>query len=362
MLAGSVGMAVMDPHERARVLILEHGWNATSYQILNPGFLLWFNPDDSAVVGYVERHGVRVVAGVPVCEEAILRGVVAEFETQAARDGFDVAYFCVERRSISIWREDPTRAAIVVGAQPVWKPASLVHAMRTHASLRAQLNRASNKGLTVERWTAERAGSSSELRACLDEWLDRRGLPPLRFLVEPDTLPNLLDRHVFVALRDARAVGFLVVAPIPDRGGWLIEQNVRGHAAPNGTIEALLFAAARWMCDNDDAMVTLGLSPLSLHAPPSEVPPPRSVRALFAWIRIYGRRFYNFEGLDTFKSKFRPDEWEPVYAVVSRRERTWKGLIAIGAAFGGTSVIPFAAKVLRHAIAQELSRVRRRIK
>jgi phosphatidylglycerol lysyltransferase len=352
----------MGPHERARALILEHGRNATSYQILNPGFLLWFNRDHTAVVGYVEHHGVRVVAGIPICADAILADVVVDFERQAARDGFDVAYFCVERYAVRLWGDDATRAALVVGAQPVWQPASLVRAMRTHSSLRAQLNRAANKGVRVEQWDAARAESSQKLRSCLNQWLDRRGMPPLRFLVEPDTLPVLMDRRAFVALRGDEVVGFLIAAPITQRKGWLIEQNVRGDAAPNGTIEALLFAAAEWMCDNGDALVTLGLSPLSIHAPQSEIAPPRSVRALFAWLRIHGRRFYNFEGLDKFKAKFRPDAWEPVYAVVNRRERTWKGLIAIGAAFGGTSVIPFAAKVVRHAVAQELSRVRRRMK
>ena len=55
--------AGMTPHDRARALVLAYGWNATSYQILNPGFSLWFNRECTAVAGYVEQHGVRVVTG-----------------------------------------------------------------------------------------------------------------------------------------------------------------------------------------------------------------------------------------------------------------------------------------------------------
>lgn len=356
------GYAVMEPHERARALVLEHGWSATSYQILNPGFLHWFNPSQTAVVGYVEHHGVRVVAGVPVCAESEIGAVAAQFEEQAARDGHDVAYFAVEERTASLWRGHTDRAAIVIGAQPVWRPHALMDALRSHSSLRAQLHRAANKGVRVAEWSCDRAEHATALRHCLDEWLHRRGLPPLRFLVEPNTLPSLLDRHIFVATRgNDEVVGFLVAAPISGRHGWLIEQNVRGDAAPNGTAESLLFAAAEWMAARGDALITLGLSPLSQYAPHSGATPPRSVRALFAWLRIHGRRFYNFEGLDTFKAKFRPESWEPVYAVLRQPEHTWRALIAIGAAFGGTSVLPFAAHVVRHAVTQELARVRRRI-
>lgn len=45
----------------ARRLINLHGWNATSYQILNPGIERWFSAADEAVAGYVTSNGYRVV-------------------------------------------------------------------------------------------------------------------------------------------------------------------------------------------------------------------------------------------------------------------------------------------------------------
>ena len=47
-------------------LVLQYGWNATAYQIINPGIRRWFSSDQDAVIGYVEHYGVRVVAGAPV--------------------------------------------------------------------------------------------------------------------------------------------------------------------------------------------------------------------------------------------------------------------------------------------------------
>ena len=65
---------------RARELVLAHGWNATAYQIVNPGIAHWFSARGDAVVGYMRSARTRVVAGAPVCEEPRLREVVDEFE------------------------------------------------------------------------------------------------------------------------------------------------------------------------------------------------------------------------------------------------------------------------------------------
>ena len=41
-------MSTLDP-ERRRVLAVlrRHGWNATSFQVLEPGFRYWFADDDA---------------------------------------------------------------------------------------------------------------------------------------------------------------------------------------------------------------------------------------------------------------------------------------------------------------------------
>ncbi len=62
------------------------------------------------------------------------------------------------------------------------------------------------------------------------------------------------------------------------------------------------------------------------NTPLGSAAPPPAVRALLAWLRLHGRRFYNFKELDAYKAKFRPEEWEPVYAVMNAGLDTWKAL------------------------------------
>jgi phosphatidylglycerol lysyltransferase len=351
---------VARPLADARALVLSYGWNATAYQIVNPGISHWFTQGGDAVVGFVERGLTRVVAGAPVCAPSRLDAVVAEFEETAAREGRRVCYFGAEERLEGLLRDRRTHAAVLLGAQPSWNPSHWSGILATKASLRAQLNRARNKHVTVSPMPSMEAAREPALRRVLDEWLTTRGLPPMHFLVEPETLSRLADRRVFVARRENDIVAFLVASPAPARKGWLIEQFVRGRNAPNGTVELLLDAAVRTFADEGFEYVTLGLAPLSRHgvAPVSN---PLWLRTALRLVRAHGRRFYNFEGLDRFKAKFQPDRWEPVYAIVNQRRFSVRTLYAVAAAFSDRSVLSTVLRALWRAMRTEFRWLRRRL-
>lgn len=342
----------MHPVDRARTLVLRHGWNATSYQILNPGIDLWFSAADDAVVGYARRHGVFVAAGAPVCEPARLLEVSDEFEATAAAEGCRVCYFGVESRFEQV-RTATAHASVLIGAQPGWAPDAWTGMLASHASLRQQVSRARNKGMRVEEWPANLATDHPELLDCLREWLDGRGLPPLHFLVEPRTLSRLEDRRVFVASRGADVIGFLVATPIPRRRGWLVEQIIRRGGAPNGTSELLIDAAVSAMAVAGDRYVTLGLAPLSRRAGVPGRRGPVWLRLVFGWTRAHVHRFYNFEGLEAFKAKFRPAVWEPIYLVTDGGRADTRLMYAVAGAFSDRSLPSTLGRALASAVRQE---------
>jgi phosphatidylglycerol lysyltransferase len=339
--------------ERARELILQLGWNSTCYQLLNPGIEHWFSREYDAVIGYTEWARVRVVAGAPVCRHDEILAVVREFERDSAEAGRSVCYFASEARLERALADDARYHRLLLGAQPVWTPSVLAERFTAKASLRMQLSRSWNKGVVVEEWTAPDAEANPDLQRILREWLSTRGLPSLHFLVEPQTLQNLRDRRILVALRAREVIGFVNLSPVPLRNGWLVEQFVRGKRAPNGTIELLLHRAAEVLAESGAEYLTLGLSPLShIGEWPSETSP--LIRALFFWARAHGKRFYNFTGLEFFKTKFEPERWEPIYAIVSPRGSMLCSLYAIACAFtNGHPMRDIAIGALR-AVKQEL--------
>ena len=345
----------------ARRLVNLHGASSTAYQILNPGIERWFAAEHDAVVGYVTCYGYRVVAGSPVCPPESLAAVVEAFEDETHRLGLWTCYFAAEDRLARLLARRGPFDRILLGAQPVWRPSSWPAILAGKASLRAQLNRARNKGVTATHWPTEKAMGHPDLERCLEEWLATRGLPPLHFLIEPETLGRLHDRKVFVAEKAGRAVGFLVASPVPKRNGWLVEQDIRGARAPNGTTELLLSAAIEEMRRESAEYVTLGLSPLSRRA---GILAPRQawwLRFLLGWMRAHGQRFYNFDGLDAYKAKFLPEAWEPIYAITSERRVGPGTLYAIAGAFGKMSPVELALRGLARAVVAELRWLRGRL-
>lgn len=331
-----IAIPVPDSAQRlARDLILRFGWHATAYQILNPGFQFWFSQQKDAVIGFVRFAGVRVVAGAPICASDRLAQVVAEFEQDALVTNEKICFLGCQTRLYSLLAETGNHSAIIVGAQPVWHPLHWPEMLAHRASVRAQLNRARNKGVIAREWAGELETDLPALKECLKAWLDSRGLPPLHFMVEPQILTQLLDRRLFVAQRGNRVEGFLVASPIPGRKGWLLELIARRPDSPNGTAEILVDNAMQTMCQEGSEYVTLGTSPLSQRAQGITLTThyPLWLRLAFAWARAHGSRFYNFDGLDAFKAKFHPESWEPIFAISNEPVFSLKTLFAITGAF-----------------------------
>ena len=54
-------------------------------------------------------------------------------------------------------------------------------------------------------------------------------------------------------------------------------------------------------------------------------------------MRAHGTRFYNFRGLEHFKAKFRPQAWEPVFAIAAEPRIRLANLYAVMGVFTGRS-------------------------
>ncbi len=355
-------MTDLDNFERARELVMRYGWNTTCFQIVNPGIEYWFGSDGESVAGYVTSGKVRVVAGAPVCRGEDLAQVAADFEKDAAALGETVCYFGAEARLESVYHSSEHHAKVLLGAQPVWHPNHWQDVIAKRSSLRAQLNRARNKGVAVREWSREEAHNNSKLRKCLEAWFTLKGLPPLHFVIEPETLERLENRRIFVAERDSDVAAFLILSPIPERNGWLTEQFPHHPKAPNGTVELMMDAAIRKLADEGYEYVTLGLSPLSKRAKIEPFDNPAWLRFTLAWFRKHGQRFYNFDGLDAFKSKMTPEYWEPVFAISNEPQVSGKTMWAITSAFADNRPFTIFGKGLARAARAEVRNFGRWIK
>ncbi|MFT3788228.1 MAG: phosphatidylglycerol lysyltransferase domain-containing protein [Tepidisphaeraceae bacterium] len=333
----------MSSLDAVRDLVMRYGWNAMAFQIVNRGIEHWFSERGDAVIGYARAAGTRVVAGAPVCAGN------------------------ASPKSLTSGSATPRwpRSASATSVRPVACSMSSASCLRIRSSCSArnrcgtrthgqtwcritarcaQLHRAANKQVRIDEWPIERATRHPELQHILDAWLDTRGLPSMHFMVEPQTLDRLEGRRVFVATREGAVVGFVVASPVPSRCGWLTEQFVRAPGAPNGTIELLLDFAIRRFASEGAEYLTMGLVPLAEHNWDPHRYSPTWLRWTMRAARKFGRRFYNFEGLDSFKSKLRPDDWEPIYAISNEAHFSPRMIWAIASVFAAGSPIGLVAR------------------
>lgn len=289
-----------DDRTRVLALLKRHGWNATSFQILEPGFRYWFHGDD-ACIGYVDT-GRAWVAAAPVATPDQFPTLIAAFVATAAAAHRRVCCFATEARFVDAtdWR------SLRIGDQPVWRPSDWAATLAATKSLREQLRRARAKDVTVRAITPDELAADHPIRIQLDaliaRWLASRPIAPMGFLVQVDPFTFPAERRYFVALAADRVVGFLGVIPIYARHGWFFEDFLRDPSAPNGTVELLVDAGMRAAAEAGIEHVTFGLVPLA-----GEVG---------AWLRAarrWGRTLYDFDGLRAFKAKFRPAAWDPIF-------------------------------------------------
>ena len=289
-------------------LLKRHGWNATSFQILEPGFRYWFDGDD-ACVG-VRRH--RAARGSPRARRSRPPSgsaeVAARFVAGGARGGparrassppsarFRDAHRlarAAHRRAAGVGsgalgRARARRAAACASSSGARAP-------RACACARVDAERARRRGRRCAR----------QLEALIARWL-RDAADGADGLPRPGAAVRVRRRAPLLRRRARR------------RGGRLPRRRCRSMRAAAGS--------SRTSC----AIPTRRTAPPSCSSTPAMRAAARGgqpLRHARAWCRSPGpvepagcarragcrRALYDFDGLRAFKAKLRPDAWEPIY-------------------------------------------------
>ncbi len=295
--------------QRVFELLKRYGSAANSFQILQSQFEYWFH-DDDACVGYIDTGRAWVAAGTPIAAENRLLGVARAFASRSQTHGRRCLFFGTE----SNFAGSSGFQSALVGHQPAFHTDDWPIQAGSSRALRRQLRRAHAKGIQIERLDLSMTEGQSfervkrEIELLVDRWLSTKRLPPLGFLSQVQPFTFSAERRYFLARHRGTLVGAAVLAPIYARGGWLVEYLLRAPGAPNGTVESLVDAAVRDARCCGDQFVTLGLTPLT-----------GNVTGCLRAARRVGSCFYDFIGLERFRSRLLPSTWSPVYIVFPQK-------------------------------------------
>ncbi|HTU62853.1 MAG TPA: DUF2156 domain-containing protein [Polyangiales bacterium] len=307
------------PMQAVLEAVRSYGYNATAFQVLEPGFAYWFAPNGAGTVAYVDTGSAWVAGGAPLAPAEKLAEVARQFEKAAALSGRRACFVAVEQRFLHAASQLGLQA-LQIGEQPVWDPQAWPAIAKSSRSLREQLRRARAKGVTIHLLEPEQlADPASPLRAQVEQllraWLSSRNMAPLGFLVQLHVFSYVAERRCFIARQHDRVIGFLGMIPVYARGGWFIEDFLREPNAPNGTSELMIDAAMQAAAQKGARFVTLGLSPLAGTVVPA-----------LQWVSRFGAALYDFAGLRAFKAKLKPERWDPIYIAFQPRTGGWLAL------------------------------------
>lgn len=319
----------LDPdRQRALAILRGHAWTTVSFQLLESDFTYWFDSGPDAFVAYVDTGAAWVAGGAPIAPAHRLAEVARRFAAAAEAACRRVCFFGCEQR----FADASGLPSLMLGEQPIWSPAAWTERLDQHPSLRAQLRRAHNKGVTTRVVHTLDEPLRSQIVELAARWLATRKMAPMGFLVQLEPLRAEDERVLIVAEQHGELVGFLSAAPIYARHRLFVEDVCRERRAPNGTGELLIDAAMRAAAARGDHAVTLGLAPLAGGVPP-----------LLKLARTLSSPLYDFRGLHAFKAKLRPERWEPVYLCA---DRPWLALHDGLAAFARGDLVGFGVATL----------------
>jgi hypothetical protein len=316
--------------------VKRHGADAVSFQALKAGATWWTDvppPGGSgASLAYVPSGRSWIAIGTPLVEPGRRAEAVQRFCRLARAH---------HRRPVFFGVEEVTPFAgcrrLALGLQSILRASAWEATLRRWPKLREQLRRARAKGVTVRQVDPLELAPGMPLRAAVERlraaWLGSRAMEPLHFLVAVEPFHAPSEHLYFVAERHGMAVQFLSAVPVYTRQGWLMEDMLRGHDAPNGTTE-LMIGALMQRLGGEPFWITPGLTPLA-------GPEPWWLRGT----RIATVALYDFSGLMRFRARLHPAAWTPVWLVWDRGLAPLV-MLDVLRAFAGGRIVRFASRSL----------------
>ncbi len=180
--------------------------------------------------------------------------------------------------------------------------------------LRQAVRRAEREGITIDILESEQVGDQIPLlREISDNWLEHHRASELRFSVACFEPRFMTAQSVMIAYQGSRPLAFVSFMATKHRTEATIGLMRYVRQSPPYAMEFLLTQLALNLKTQGFKTLSLGMAPLAglLRTPLST----RSHRlAILLW--EHGGAIYNFQGLRSFKNKFRP-VWEPRYLATS---------------------------------------------
>ncbi len=294
---------------------------------------LLFSPSGRSFIMFGRHRRSWVALFDPVGDADEFEDLVWRFIEAARTHGGRAAFYQVRAQTLPLYLDAGLRV-FKLGEYAFVPLADFSLKGGARANLRSGANRGEREGLVFE-WVEPEgvAAVLAPLREVSDAWLAEQQAREKAFSLGSFD-PDYLMRLPLALVRQGeggRILAFATVMTSATRDEASVDLMRHRPEVPNGTMDFLFARLMLHLKALGYARFGLGMAPMSGMA---EHPLASRWQRYARLVYEHGRRFYNFQGLRSFKEKFSP-EWEPRYLVAPGPAAALLALADTAALIGG---------------------------
>lgn len=316
--------------DRAAAALAADGHAAACLALVGDKHLM-FSPSGRSFIMFGRHRRSWVALFDPVGDPQEAEDLVWRFMEAAAAHGGRAVFYQVRPASLPMYLDAGLRV-FKLGEHAQVDLAAFNLKGGARANLRSGVNRAEREGLRFE-WhePGQVPALLDELREVSDAWLATQQAREKSFSLGHFDPAYLSRLPVAVVRQGDRIVAFANVMRTATPDEAAIDLMRHRPEVPNGTMDFLFARLMLHLREAGYRRFGLGMAPMSGMA---EHPLASRWQRYGRLVYEHGRRFYNFQGLRSFKEKFGP-EWEARYLVAPGGAAALLALSDTAALIGG---------------------------
>ncbi|GLQ32809.1 DUF2156 domain-containing protein [Litoribrevibacter albus] len=311
-----------------RVQWLERfGNHCMSYSTLQPK-MQYFDLPGVGFIAYRDCFGERIVLSDPICAPHLRVLLISEFLRRSPKR---TSFVQITPPVAQILAQQFQMFTTEFGQETTIELNDWSLRGKKKQIFRTALNQAEKMNISImETFSHHLEDRISET------WLNTRRCKnnEINFLIRPKTMPYQKDVRRFYGYKDLQPIGFIHFDPIYQHGkiiGYVPNISRANHMFKQGLFYAIMAVALEQFKQEGLKIVNLGLSPLHLKNDIEEtqtwkLTPSTALTRLFKLTHRFGQRFYNFQGIQFTKQRFRATEQTTF--VASRQKVPLKAFLA----------------------------------
>ena len=300
----------------------------SSHFVCHLAGLKFYESQNGWVFGYCQMGDVTLLALEP-----LIPGAPKEYSDED-KQAFNVAWkeFLAETKSkiavfVSVYSpfnellKSFGFQSIKVGQEPWVDLSDCIPKGNAGKGVRSARNQALNAGLSVEEWKSSEIEADSSKKHVIGEifkiWKGSRPLDLSGFMNSSDPFAHMDSRKYYILKSPTgRVEAYLVATPVPGIQSYFLEDMVIRGDAPRGAGELLTLEAMVALAETGAKSASLGVISMTTVDSDAAHQLPSLIQFFMLKVPKYLKFLYNFDGLETFRKRFRPHLWENIHLAV----------------------------------------------